>query len=179
MPQQYDANDKVVWGHTTSLKPAIMGRRTAAHLDATIARLRRRHPAARLEVIQSAYNTGVKASAGTHDLDTALDVRIVGLDWWTAQKFLRRNGWAAWYRHQPLFTDHIHMITLGYGTAPVGIYIPGQVDDYYRHAYGLKGQHDSGDDPSWFPRDIDATIFKFGRFIHWHPRWNARHPKVA
>lgn len=140
------------------------GQRTVAHLLWTIAQLAKRFPMARLEVIQGCYNTGVEASAGTHDFDGVLDVRIVGLDWWVAQKFLRQCGWAAWFRFPPAFGLHIHMISIGC-PGPVGIFVPGQLDDYYRHALGLKGQHDSGDDTSWFPADINNTIFDFPAYL--------------
>ncbi len=176
---RYNAVQKVVWGRTRSGKIAVMGRRTAAHLDATIIRLRKRTKGtAELQLIQSAYNTGVDASAGTHDLDAALDVEIVGMDWDAAQAFLRKNGWAAWFRHPPEFPNHIHMISLGYEPAPVGIFVPGQVRDYENHAFGLKDQHIPGSDKSWFPPDIDATMFHYRRFIRWHPRWNRRHPTI-
>jgi hypothetical protein len=135
-------------------------RRTEAHLLWTIARLAKLHPGARLVIIQTCYNSGVSASAGTHDFDAVLDVQIVGLDWWAAQRFLRAHGWAAWVREPPTFTWHIHMASLGY-VGRVGIFVPGQVDDYYRHAFGLAGQHETGSDDSWFPDDIDATIFDF------------------
>lgn len=135
-------------------------RRTVAHLDYTIERLAKQHPTARLVIIQPSYNTGVVASAGTHDFDACFDVQIVGLDWWAAQKFLRQCGWAAWYRFPPTFPHHIHMISLGY-PGKVGIFVPGQVDDYYRHALGLKGQHNSGADTSWFPPNIKATVFDY------------------
>lgn len=155
---------EVTWGRTTGGKTAKMGRRTAAHLDYTIWRLSVEHPGAVLHVIQSAYNTGVPQSAGTHDRDGCLDVYIEGLDWWTQQSFLRKHGWAAWYRFPPAFGRHIHMISLGC-PGPVGIFVPGQVDDYYRHALGLKGQHNSGADRSWFPPDIDKTIFDYDAWL--------------
>lgn len=128
-------------------------RRTAAHLLWTIARLKALHPQARLEVIQGCYNIGVDASAGTHDLDACLDVRIAGLGWWEAQDFLRACGWAAWVRQPPAFSWHIHMVSIGY-PGPVGVYVPGQVDDYYRHTFGLKGQHNTDLDKTWFPGDV-------------------------
>lgn len=34
-----------------------------------------------------------------------------------------------------------------------------QVDDYYAHALGLKGEHRAGDDPSWHPKYINRHIF--------------------
>lgn len=138
-------------------------RRTAAHLEFTAERLSERHPEARIVVIQPPYNTGVAASAGTHDFDSVLDVQIVGMEWWDAQRFLRECGWAAWVRSPPTFSWHIHMVSLGY-PGRVGVYVPGQVDDYYRHALGLKGQHNSGADKSWFPPDIDATVFNFAEW---------------
>lgn len=84
---------------------------------------------------------------------------------------------------------HIHMISLPTGLPAdpspldvgkayerlgikVGRYIDGgytttgrvvatsQVDDYYAHALGLAGQHRVGEDPSWFPRSIDRTVFR-------------------
>lgn len=135
--------------------------RTADHLNHTIKALAKKYPGTRLRVIQGCYSNG-PLSAGTHDGDAVLDVEIVGLNWWTAQRFLRELGWAAWYRHTGTWAAqsawHIHMISLGY-TTPVGEFVPGQVDDYYRHALGLKGQHNSGSDKSWFPPDIAATIY--------------------
>lgn len=167
--------------------------RTAAHLRWTIRQLERRHPGAKLVILQPCYNTGVDASAGTHDFDAVLDVQIIGLDWWEAQWFLRTCGWAAWFRHTGIWADrdawHIHMVSLppGLSSNPtpeqvgqayvamglqVGEYIDGgfttrghvtstsQVDDYYAHSIGLKGQHRAGLDGSRFPRDINATVFK-------------------
>lgn len=134
-------------------------RRTHAHVAWTCERLVK-YPGTRLHVIQPCYNAGIKASQGTHDLDAVLDVDIVGMDWWDSQRFLREHGWAAWLRFPPSFTWHIHMVSLGY-VGPVGVYVPGQVTDYYNHAFGLKGQHTPGSDTSWFPPDIDATIFDF------------------
>jgi hypothetical protein len=152
--------------------------RTAYHLDYTKKRLARLHPGAQLVIIQGCYHTGVGVSEGTHDRDTCLDVRIVGLEWMEAQSFLRAAGWAAWWRRtwQGPWADHIHMISLGFAAydLPVGIFIDGglsqfgpprrtssQVVDYYAHAWGLEGLHDPGSDPSWFPADIDATVFDF------------------
>jgi len=136
-------------------------RRTAAHLLWTAARLERLHPDARIVVFQGSYNTGVEASAGTHDLDAVLDVQIVGLDWYDAQRFLRECGWAAWVREPPTFTWHIHMVSLGY-PGDVGVYVPGQVSDYYAHRSGLAGHLP---DPTWHPADIDATVFNYPRWV--------------
>lgn len=176
-----DPTQLVTYTQTTSSGRTFRcSRRTAAHLDYTKKRLAQLHPGARLVIIQGCYNQGVELSKFTHDYDAVLDVMIIGLDWWAAQAFLRAHGWAAWYRHTGSWASpsrwHIHMVSLGYVTR-VGIYVPGQVDDYYRHTYGLKGQHNTDLDKSWFPGDvgpnppvgtpaewaaaIDATIFDF------------------
>ena len=67
-------------------------KRTAAHLDRTIDRLKRRDKGETLRIIQGSYNTGVQASAGTHDYDAVVDVEITGMSWYQAQKWLRQNG---------------------------------------------------------------------------------------
>lgn len=140
-------------------------RRTVAHLEWTIARLAEKHPGAVLHLIQTCYNSGVEASAGTHDFDAVFDVWIEGLPWMEAEGFLRACGWFAWVREPPTFSLHIHMgsIPPNGRTFPqrVGIFVPGQLDDYRRGALGLAGQHDSGSDHSWRPADIDSTIFVY------------------
>ena len=139
-------------------------RHCAAHLEDTIDRLAKAHPTARLRIIQPSFNTGVSASAGTHDYCSAFDVEIANLGWWDSQRFLRTCGWAAWFRFPPAFPLHIHKVSIGC-PARVGIYVPGQLDDYRRHALGLKGQHDSGADTSWFPADIASTIFDYPAWL--------------
>jgi len=134
-------------------------KRTAAHLDRTKARLKVK--GCTLRIIQGSYNTGVKISKGTHDYDAVLDVQIVGMTWIEAQHFLRAEGWAAFIRSPPLFTYHIHMISLGY-TTKVGSLVPGQVASYYNHTSGLIGEvHD----PTWHPDPIRATIFHYDEYM--------------
>lgn len=152
---------------------------TYANLLATQQYLDKHYPGARLVVIQGCFNTGVAASAGTHDFDAVLDVMIIGLPWLTAQKVLRKCGWAAWWRHTGTWAAksrwHIHMICLASVEAgcTVGLYIDGglstqgrviassQVADYRNHALGLAGQHNSGGDDTWHPADIDKTVFDY------------------
>lgn len=136
------------------------GRRTAAHLEWTIRKLRNMHPGAHLHVIQPCYNDGVDASAGTHDKDCCLDVSIIGLTWLEAQAFLRMCHWAAWWRQGwQGFTNHIHMVSYGCPTCPVGEFVPDQIKDYFNHAYGLAGLHAPGSDQTWFPDVITAFDF--------------------
>lgn len=138
-------------------------RRTAAHLSETIAEIQRLHPSCRLHVIQPCFNDDVPASAGTHDKDAVLDVCIYGLTWPQMQRTFRALGWAAWYRTLAQgFSEHIHMISLGYGPDEmVGALVPAQVTDYYNHALGLRNGHTPGSDPSWHPASIGSTIFNY------------------
>jgi hypothetical protein len=57
------------------------------------------------------------------------------------------------------------MISLGGPDCPVGELIPGQIQDYRNHAFGLKDRHDPGSDTSFFPPDIDATIFDYHSYM--------------
>lgn len=140
---------------------------TYANLLDTQERLTRKHPGAVLLVIQPCFNTGVELSAGTHDKDAVLDVRIIGLTWEHSQRFLRECGWAAWWRHTGSWSArsawHIHMVSLGAYKAgnPVGVFIPGQVDDYYAHRDGLVTH---AADASWHPADIDSTVFSYRKW---------------
>lgn len=125
------------------------------------------------QVIQSAFHTGFGPSAGTHDRDACYDLtRIDGMDWRETEHALRAHAGGAWYRFPPSFSEHVHVVVLGYvdpWESPylcgcVGVFIPGQVVDYYNHALGLVDQHDPGDDPTWHPDNINATIAEFERW---------------
>lgn len=123
-----------------------------------------------IHVIQPPFNTGVVLSAGTHDKDGAFDVSIPGVGWWKAQRFLRAHfGWF-WFRHTGPWASrsswHLHGGPNGilkYGLA-VGVFIPGQVQDYLNRAFGLEGQHTPGSDGSWFPADR-AAVWPFRSYI--------------
>ena len=140
-------------------------KRTAAHLDHTKSELKKRGKS--LKIIQGCFNTGVDASAGTHDGDAVLDVEIFGMDWYQAQKFLRSLGWAAWVRTPAQgFSYHIHMVSLpDYKykfVAKVGQYVPGQVTSYYNHTSGLIGE---APDITWHPDVIRSTIFDYDKYM--------------
>lgn len=151
---------KVMWSKRDIWGDRVYGSlRTIAHLDQTSKRAVRRW-GHEIEVIQGAYNDDIEQSAGTHDYDAVLDVFIPNIAWWTQQRWLRYQGWAAWYRYPPTFGYHIHMISLGYSTR-VGIYVPGQVDDYYAHRDGLATHYYDGSD---HPDNIASTIFHFAEW---------------
>jgi hypothetical protein len=142
-----------------------------------------------IEVIQPPYNVGVVASAGTHDLDACVDLYIPGVSWWAMQRFVRANGGGGWYRHPPLFGNHIHVFCLppqegqlraddwAVAGFRVGKYVDGgystsgrqitsaQITDYYNHAFGLSGQHTPNSDHSWFPASIKDTIFDLKTYV--------------
>lgn len=127
-------------------------------------------------IIQPPFNKTVPASAGTHDFDMVDDLFIPGVSWWDQQRFFRANGFWCWYRHAPLFGNHIHggsipphtgnsLSDYERGGFKVGVYVPGQLQDYYIHAFGLSGQHTPGIDKSWFPKNIEATIFDLDKYV--------------
>jgi hypothetical protein len=153
---------------------------TYAALLETQARLSKVKPGAYIRVIQGCYNTTVAASAGTHDYDACLDVQIVGMTWQEAQDFLRKCGWAAWWRHTGAWASpsswHVHMALLGAPQAgcKVGEYVDGGVSlygsarassqyaDYQAHRDGLA---DHSIDPTWHPANIAGTMFKYAIWL--------------
>lgn len=149
------------------------GRRTAAHLLWTIAELAVDHPGAQLVILQTCYHEGVELSAGTHDGDGVFDFTIIGLGWPEGQAWLRAHGWADWWRHTGAWLGsnawHFHSISLGC-PGPVGVFIPGQVSDYYADESGLVGHvvdntphpHPQPifDYPAWLIAQEDAMPFR-------------------
>lgn len=181
------ATDKVMWSKRTLSGKAVVGSlRTIAHLD-HLNTLALKKFGIGIDVFQGPYNTDVEASKGTHDFDACLDVRITGVPWAAQQAFLRANGAGAYYRTPAQgFTPHIHYFTLppreGVSVSDdyrvhgfkVGKYVDGgystfgrvvassQIEDYYSHRTALSGH---AHDPSWFPPNIDATIFDLPAYI--------------
>jgi len=172
-----DPTRMVYWEHESMYGHPVKGSlRTISHLDWMSSRAEKIF-GQRIVVIQTAYNTTVPASKGTHDGDACMDWYIPGVPWWRTQRFGRVHGDGCWYRYPPSFPNHIHGFTLPTGQrfkTKVGIYIDGgisqfgrqvtssQLDDYYNHRTGLVGHaHDS----SWFPKNINATIFDLSLYL--------------
>lgn len=181
--------EMVMWTkRTTGGKKIIGSFRTIAHWN-RLNNLAIKKFGVGIEVIQACFNTGVAASQGTHDFDATGDFYIPGVSWWDQQRFFRANGLGCWYRHPPLFGNHVHGFTLpvregrtigddfavhgfkvgeyidgGYSTAG-HLYTSSQLVDYYNKAFGLKDQHVPDSDKSWFPPDIEATIFDLNRYV--------------
>ena len=176
----------VMWSkRTTSGKKIVGSLRTIAHLD-HLNILAVKKYGTHIRVFQGPYNTGVRASKGTHDFDACWDVDIPGVPWSEQERFFRANGAGAWHRKPPSFINHIHGFTLppreGRDVSDdfkiagfkVGKYVDGgwslfgrrtnssQIEDYYNHRTGLKGHLPAG---GWFPKDIRATIFNLNAYI--------------
>lgn len=180
------AQAKVRWSrNTTSGKPVIGSLYAIAHLDHMNALAEKKFGVG-IQVIQSAYNSTVAASKGTHDEDMCFDVWIPGVDGLTQQAFFRANGAGAYYRKPPAFGTHIHYFSLppreGVDVSDdyrsngfkVGLYVDGgystlgrkaassQIEDYYNHRTALAGH---AFDPSWFPPDINRTLFNLPAYV--------------
>lgn len=142
-----------------------------------------------IQIIQPDWNTGVAASAGTHDFDSTWDIWIPGVDPYKAQRFLRANGFGCWVRKPPLFGWHIHGFSLPRFEGQVrsddfrvmglkvGVYVDGgystrgglvtssQLADYVNEAFGLSGQHTPGSDNTWYPANKGATVFNLHAYV--------------
>jgi endonuclease/exonuclease/phosphatase family metal-dependent hydrolase len=101
-------------------------------------------------MVQGGYNRGgVAASAGTHDGGGAFD--ITAFNWKNRVKVFRLLGMAIWRRPtiRGLWSEHIHGIVCGDGTASRGA--KGQVTEFYNGGDGLQG---SAKDPDWRPKAL-------------------------
>lgn len=180
-------NTKMKWTKTTMYGRPVYGSfRSVAWLN-RMNNLSLKRFGVGIVVIQSAYNTTIEASEGTHDFDACFDVYIPGVDFWTQQKFFRSGGGGAYYRRPSQgFSNHIHLFVLppreGRSISDdykvhgfkVGKYVDGgfstygrqitssQLEDYYEHRSALSGH---AHDPSWFPPDIAATIFDLNKYV--------------
>lgn len=174
----YDPTVRVKWSRKTMYGQTVTGSlRTICHID-RLYNLSLKRFDSPLTIIQPPYNSSVSASAGTHDYDAVIDWYIPGVSYWTAQRWSRANGLWGWYRPtNSQWSNHLHGGTIPpqKGTARaddyadngfrVGVYVPGQLADYYNHAFGLSGQHTPGSDRSWFPKNIKDTIFDLDAYI--------------
>lgn len=182
------ATDRVKWSGKTSGGKAVTGSlRSIAWIDQTNARAVAKFGRG-LVVIQSAYNSGVAASAGTHDYDACFDVYIPGVPWRTQETFFRQQGSGAYWRKPPKFGNHIHLFVLppregkvvsdDYKVAgfKVGKYVDGgyslygskrnssQIDDYYARPMKNALAGHAADD-GYHPPNITATIFNLPAYI--------------
>jgi hypothetical protein len=128
-------------------------------------RAKARWPGCVFRIIQPANNTGVPQSAGTHDRDDVWDWELTDAGTWAQESELARDtGLWDWVRDptQGDFGWHHHAIAPGLPLDRYGSLVPAQMDDYRRHALGLKGRHDSGSDPQCFTLGkLSHTVKRF------------------
>lgn len=169
-------------------------RRTVAWLDWLIADFHVIFPHSRLVMYQSCYNTGVSASAGTHDFDAVFDFGFTGTlgrpttfwRWLRFQRFIRNHCAAGWWRHTGSWSSpseyHVHCFVLPadlkHFTTEVGEFIDGgasqgrpgssssQLADYLDGSFGLVGEHSPRTDHTWRPRTIKS--FNYARWVRTH-----------
>lgn len=160
-----DPREKIRWRRKDDVwgDPVFGSRATIAQLEDTNEKCLKRWGVG-FEVLQGAYNSDVAASAGTHDFDKCIDGFIPRVDWWASQRFLRFTCQQfAYYRQKwQGFSNHIHMCSSHTYKTQVGVWVPGQITDYYNHAYGLAGLHAPGSDTSPFPDPI--TRFNYDQW---------------
>lgn len=85
---------------------------------------------------QGSYNTGVAASAGTHDGGGCVDINTDGLSINATLRALRQAGFAAWYRTPSEgFAYHIHAVAIG--DRELASIAHGQVFAYFNGRNGL------------------------------------------
>lgn len=105
---------------------------------------------------QGSYNTGVAASAGTHDRGGVVDVSTSGMDShkrYAAAMALRKAGFFAWVRTPNQgFAYHIHAVAIGDHELSAGA--RSQISSGFRDRNGLAGQgKDTAPDP--LPKWVD------------------------
>ncbi|MEU5566779.1 peptidoglycan-binding domain-containing protein [Micromonospora musae] len=133
--QRYSVAKVISPGSVVSLRGVQVNTRTRAMLFEA-----ERLLGWQLTITQGSYNSGVDASAGTHDGGGALDLSVSGLSSATRTEVLRRLrtvGFAAWLR-TPAQGDwgyHIHAIALADTDQSTGA--RNQAGDYYLGRNGL------------------------------------------
>lgn len=177
---------RVKWSKKDKSGRAVTGSfRHICHLEYTDQQARKEFGRG-ISIFQPAYTKGYAKSKGTHDYDACIDAEIPGIGWLKQQGFFRRHGWGWWWRKPPTFINHGHGFTLppqegvdrsddfAIAGFTVGKYIDGgwslygrrvassQLASYYAKRTGLVG---NVKDPTWFPPDIEATIFDLPAFI--------------
>lgn len=119
-----------------------------------------------LTIIQGSYNTGVGASAGTHDGGGAVD--LAPWDWQRKVRAGRDIGFAMWYRSsaEGPWPNHIHGILIGNEKAS-----PDAKAQVAAYKSGRNGLANNGPDTFWWrPRIIRRYRYRpdprIGVYVH-------------
>lgn len=114
----------------------------------------------RIVPVQGSFSNAVKASGATHAGGGAVDISVNGLSLQERRslvRWLRRSGWAAWYRPpvRNLWGAHIHAILLGNKTASAAA--KWQMSEYLADRNGLTN---AAPDRAWRPSPIPRWSHK-------------------
>jgi hypothetical protein len=97
---------------------------------------------------QGSYNTGVRASAGTHDGGGVVDINTDGLNIAKAVLALRKAGFAAWHRTPAQgFSHHIHACAIG--DRQMAWLARSQVQSYFNRRDGLARNYSDNSEHRW------------------------------
>lgn len=120
----------------------------------------------KIDPAQGSFNRGVAASGGTHD-EEALDCRVRGLgpqEIKSLVHWLRRAGWAAWYRSpaEGNWGPHVHCVPLG-RNAKRSYQAQWQADQYDAGRSGLSSNR--ADSDPFRPKPKRSWSFRLGRWV--------------
>jgi hypothetical protein len=143
-------NDRITWRGKTFTRRAVQSLRWAEDKAGVT-----------INPSQGSFNGGgVAASGGTHDGE-AIDIRVGGLSRADIDRlvhWLRRAGWAAWYRPAgPSWGAHIHAVPT---TGILSAQAASQVRAFDAGRDGLRGNRI---DPTWRPKVKRRWSYKLGK----------------
>lgn len=141
-----DAYRRVTW------RGRVFNKRTVAMLVEV-----ERRVGDELTIFQGSYNSGVGASAGTHDGGGAVDLWCATTPVARVVRIMRVVGFAAWYRPAipGLWGHHVHAIAIGDREMSTGA--RAQVIDYFNGRNGLASH---AADSTWRPDPIPTFDYE-------------------
>lgn len=146
------------------------GARTAFHIRWTISQAALHNWTCLVE--QGCYHQGYPPSAGTHDYDEVLDLKLVdsrGVMVPGPQQihfFRFETYWWGWWRTPDLgFPYHFHGVSSRPHHCHIGDFVPGQLVDWKNKALGLAGMHTPGSDHTAYPRTWKTRYFPYEKIL--------------
>lgn len=142
-------NDRIAWRGATFTRRAVQSLRWVED-----------HSGVPIVPAQGSFNPGVGASGGTHDQE-AIDCRVRGYSPAERERlvlWLRRAGWAAWYRPPSAsWGPHVH------GVPTTGLLSPQAALQVRAFDAGRDGLAGNRVDPTWRPRIKRRWSYRLGR----------------